>query len=66
MNNLYANKLDNLYKMGNLVSASVGLRGGWNCSLGIRDGKADFPDSSFCLEAVITNCTSDPRKSLPP
>ena len=33
---------------------AIGLRDGWNCSVGIRDGKAVFPDSAACLEAVIT------------
>ena len=35
---------------------AVGLRGGWNCSVGIRNGKSVFPDSAARLEAVITKC----------
>ena len=35
---------------------AVGLRSGWNCSVGIRDGKAVFPDSAADLEASFTKC----------
>lgn len=42
------------YTQAELVA--VGLRGGWNCSVGIRDGKAVFPDSAAHLEAEITKC----------
>ena len=34
------------------------------CSVGIRDGKAGFPDSAARLEAAITKCGSDPSHSL--
>ena len=42
------------YTQAELVA--VGLRGGWNCSVRIRDGKAVFPDSAACLEEVIIKC----------
>ena len=43
---------------------AVELRGGWNCSVGIRDGKAVFPDSAACLEAAITKCKVTHKKNL--
>ena len=46
------------YTQAELVA--VGLRGGWNCAVGIRDGKAGFPNSSAHLEAVITKCKVTP------
>ena len=42
------------YTQAELVA--VGLRGGWNCSVGIRGGKAVFPDRAAHLEAAITKC----------